>query len=104
MSLASTPNRHSPRRLQRARAQRLIADIVIGVLAFFVLLCVGLITPPLWNALTQSTEPKFLRCDGIKSALERHACEDTLNDGPPHPARGATAPLGDAARRGRVEP
>jgi hypothetical protein len=103
MSVANTSNHRSPRRLQRVRAQRLISDIVVGVLAFFVLLCVGLITPPLWNALTRSTEPKLFRCEGIKNALERLACEDTMSDGPAHPAKGATAPLGDAERRGRAD-
>jgi hypothetical protein len=94
MALASTPSH----RLRRKRAQSLIADLAIGVLCFFVLLCVGLITPALWSAITQSIEPKHPLCDGIKSALERLACEDTLNDGLPHPARGATAPLGAATR------
>jgi hypothetical protein len=103
MSLTTTPNQYRPRRLRRDRARALIADIAIGVLAFFVLLCVGLIVPPLWTTIVHNTEPKFALCGGIKSPLERLACEDTLSDGPPHSAKGATAPLGapDSVRRAR---
>jgi hypothetical protein len=103
MSLASTSNR-APRRVHRARAQSLIADVALAVLAFFVLLCVGLITPALWTAIVESGEPKHPLCSTIKNPLERLACEDTLNDGSRHPARGAIAPLAapEAARPGRA--
>jgi len=77
MSSTSTATHHPPRRQRRARSQALIADVAIGVLSFFVLLCVGLITPPLWSALVASTAPR--------------------SDASGHPAKGATAPLGNGA-------
>jgi hypothetical protein len=72
----ATTSASTPRRSQRARAQSLIADMAIGLLSFFVLLCVGLITPPLWNAIVASTAPR--------------------SDAFVHPAKGATAPLDPA--------
>ena len=82
MSSTSATSHHPQR---RARAKTLIADVAIGVLSFFVLLCVGLITPPLWSAIVAGTAPR--------------------SDASVHPAKGATAPLGrpGARRRDRTD-
>ena len=70
-----------PRRRRRARAQSLIADLAIGLLSFFVLLCVGLITPPLWSAIVASTAP---------------------SETPVYPGKGAPVPLDPGAQRERT--
>ena len=65
---------HPPRRMARTRARALISDLAIGVLSFFVLLCVGLATPAVWTAVVESTHPKPRACDTIKDPSERLAC------------------------------
>jgi len=83
MSGAIPHGTHQPRRARRARAHALLADIAIGLLSFFVLLCVGLITPALWTAVVESTQPKPRPCDTIKNPLERIACVSKLSDNAP---------------------
>jgi hypothetical protein len=81
MSFANTRSNRPTRGVRRARAQALLADMTMGILAFFLLLCVGLITPALWAAIVERADPKPRACDTIKNPLERLACADTLKEG-----------------------
>jgi hypothetical protein len=100
MSYNPAQSRLSPRHAQRARARSLIADLAVATLAFLVLLCVGLLVPPLWTALIDNPALRPHACDPMKLPPERLACEVTREDDHRPPAKGAFAPLNanDAAR------
>jgi hypothetical protein len=91
--IAVEPYKRSPRRVRRARAKSLIANLAVATLGILVLLCAALLSPILWTALSESTHPKAPLCGTIKNPLAPSACPDTLKGGlgdPEHAApRGA---------------
>ena len=66
--------------------------VILGVL---VLICTGMLVPPLWTAVVQAWQfrPNGQECSMLKDAA-RQACYEELNArAARHPAKGATAPL-----------
>lgn len=58
-----------------ARTNSLIANLVVGILALFALVCAAMLVPPLWTSIRESTQPGFASCKAIGTRLERQACE-----------------------------
>jgi len=81
------------RRERRARSESLIANLVVGVLALLVLLCIALITPASWTAVVESELQNSTWCE-TKDLAERVPCLPRQPDQvAARPAKGATAPL-----------
>lgn len=76
------------RRNDGRRRQPMIIFAAIAILAAVVLVCAGLVAVPLWTALIAD------QCQLLKGARAREACDEKLRvGGPPHPAKGANAPI-----------
>ena len=79
---------------QPARQEPAVTASVI-VLAALVLLCAGMLVPPLWTAVTESSQfrPGGQECSVLEAAADRQACYEERNVWTKrHPAKGANAP------------
>jgi hypothetical protein len=70
-----------------------ISVVILGVL---VLICAGMLVPPLWTAVVESWRfgPGGQECSMLDDAAARQACYEELSArAARHPAKGANAPL-----------
>ena len=78
-----------------AREPVAIRALVI-VLGAAVLLCTGLLVPPLWTAAVEDwqSRPNGQECDSFDDVAAQRNCYDQLrNRATRHPAKGANAPV-----------
>jgi len=77
----------------------------IAILAAATLVCAGLVAVPLWSALVQGWQVEAVSdpC-AVRDAAARQGCLEKLRLGePPHPAKGANAPIRLHAREQKSE-
>jgi hypothetical protein len=77
------------------RQQPIAISAGIVILAAATLVCAGLVAVPLWTALVQGSQVEAVPdpC-GVTDAADRKDCLEKLRLGePPHPAKGAHAPI-----------
>ena len=81
---------------ESARRDPFAITASVVVLGVVVLICAGMLVPPLWTALVESWQfrPSGQECSTLKNAAARQACYDELAArAARHPAKGANAPL-----------
>jgi hypothetical protein len=75
------------------RQEPIAVPAAIVILAVTVLVCAGLVAVPLWTALIGNWQVDVISC-GLKGQAARRDCLEELGlEEPPHPAKGATAPI-----------
>ena len=82
--MPSPQPRQLARRARRSRAESLIANLAVAILALLTAVCLGLIAPILLTVILESGTPKLLpACATIKNVAERAACRDRQADPAP---------------------